>query len=160
MKPVSHALEGGFLPTGPQGISGVAQSRTRLKRLSSSSSRTTREVPSCPLLNSFSIPCLLTLLEGCCPLQPHRLYEYEGPLSVGGCKVTIRRNVYKAAALPYAPLELKQMELSKSSSWVVNKTGMCQHKHPRACIPLFLYPHLSPNPLQGIPNRYILRLLV
>jgi len=91
MEPVSHASEGGFLPTGPQGKSQV-----------------------CPLLNSFSIPCLLTLLEGCCLLQPHRLCEYEGPLSVGGCKVIIRRNVYKAAALPYAPLELKQAELSKS----------------------------------------------
>ena len=112
------------------------------------------------VLSSYLMIYPRTFLEVRSPLQPHRLYEYEGPLSVGGCKVTIRRNVYKAAALPYAPLELKQMELSKSSSWVVNKTGMCQHKHPRACIPLFLYPHLSPNPLQGIPNRYILRLLV
>ena len=64
---VSSALEGEFLTSGPQGKSQV-----------------------CPLLNSLSIPCLLTFfffltfLEGRCPLQPRRLCEYEVPFNCSG----------------------------------------------------------------------------
>ena len=58
---VSSAFEGEFLTSGPQEKSQV-----------------------CPLLNSLSIPCLLTFLEGRWPLQARRLCEYEVPFNCSG----------------------------------------------------------------------------
>ena len=108
---------------------------------------TTRKVPS---LSSFEFffDCLpFDISWGLVSITaPQALWIWRS----GGCKVVIRRNVYKAAALPHAPLgELKQEKLSKSCSWVVYETGMCQHKHP------MMYSIISlPSPfsqLWGIP---------